>query len=334
LENKVLITGANGFIGSALVAAALGRGYEVWAGVRATSSLARLPVDRIHCIDLKYNDPETLKEQIAAHVCKHGAWDYVIHNAGLTKTLRRAHFFEINAEYTHRLLDALSQTGCKPKKILLMSSLSVYGGGDARTFRPVRLDDPQRPESIYGKSKLLAEKYLCQQDRIPYVILRPTGVYGPGDKDYLMEIRSIRAGFDFAAGMKPQFLTFIYINDLAEVAFRALEIESVQNRAFFVADGDVYTDEQFARLIQEILGKKHVMRLRLPLWAVYVSCLCSELFGRITGRAMTLNTDKYKILKQCNWICDTAPLSAELAFKPAFDLRRGLQETIQAELSK
>ena len=329
MQTKVLITGASGFIGSYLVKEALRRGFEVWAGVRASSLLEHLPKEKIQRIDLKYNDSEALSEQIAAHVRQHGRWDYVIHNTGVTKTTKPSDFFLVNAEYTQRLLTALSQTECRPTKFLLMSSLSTYAGGNNKTLVPIRLDDPQAPDTLYGKSKLLAENHVRGQQYFPYVILRPTGVYGPGDKDYLMAIESIRSGFDFTAGMKPHYITFIYVKDLVDVAFKALTNESIRNREFFVADGDVYTDTQFARLIQEILQKRYVFRARIPLWLVYIVCLCSEGIGRLTGKAKTLNTDKYKILKQRNWICDIEPLRKELGFTPAYDLLKGLVETIQ-----
>jgi nucleoside-diphosphate-sugar epimerase len=326
---KVLITGASGFIGSFLVEEAIRRGYEVWAGVRASSSLERLPLDKIRRIDLKYHDTDALSEQIVDHVRQYGAWDYVIHNAGLTKSTRSSDFYKVNAEYTLRLLTALSHSGCRPAKFLLMSSLGTFGAGNKKTLDPIRLDDPQNPDTVYGKSKLSGEQYVCGQDHFPYVILRPTGVYGPGDKDYGMEIESIRSGFDFAVGMRPQHITFIYVKDLAEVTFQALENETILNRAYFVADGDVYTDTQFARMIQDILQKKHVFRARIPKWIVFIVCLCSEWAGRLTGHAKTLNTDKYKILKQRNWICDTEPLRTELGFKPTYNLRKGLEETIK-----
>ena len=184
---KILITGASGFIGGFLVKEALRRGYETWAGVRATSSRENLQDERIHFIDLKYSNREALTAQLKDFVREQGAWDYVIHNAGLTKTLDKQNFFRINAENTHNFIEALAAAGCKPKKFLLMSSLSSYGRGDEVNFRPIRLDDPQQPDTAYGKSKLEAENYVHNQSHFPYVILRPTGVYGPGEKDYFME---------------------------------------------------------------------------------------------------------------------------------------------------
>lgn len=327
-EKKILITGASGFIGGFLVEEALRRGYEVWAGVRASSSRARLSDKRIHFIDLPYARPDALVVQLKEFVREHGAWNYVIHNAGLTKTPDKRNFFRINTEYTRNLVEALAIANCAPEKFLLMSSLSSYGPGDERTFRPIRLEDPQRPNTAYGQSKRDAENYVREQLYFPYVILRPTGVYGPGEKDYFLEIQSVNSGFDFTVGLTPQRITFIYVKDLARAAFLALEKESVQNRHYFVADGDVYTDEEFARMIQEILGKKHVWHARVPLGLVYAACCCCEWLGKLIGKSVTLNRDKYLILKQRNWICDIEPLRKDLEFKPEYTLRRGLEEAI------
>ena len=326
---KILITGASGFIGGFLVEEALRRGYETWAGIRPSSSRAHLQDKRIRFIDLNYSDRKALTAQLADFVREHGPWDYVIHNAGLTKTPDKANFFRINAGNTDNLIEALAASGCKPAKFLLMSSLSSYGGGDEKTFRPIRLDDPQLPDTAYGKSKLEAETLLRRQPYFPYVILRPTGVYGPGEKDYFMEIKSVQSGLDFAVGFTPQHITFIYVKDLSTVAFLALEKETVRNYSYFVADGDVYTDESFARMVQDVLQRKHVLHARIPLALVHVACQCSEWIGRLLKKSMTLNTDKYLILKQRNWVCDIAPLRDDLGFAPAYPLRRGLEECIE-----
>ena len=326
-QRKVLITGASGFIGGFLTDEALKRGYEVWAGVRSHSSRAHLQDERIRFMDLNYKDEEALKAQLADFVAKEGAWDYVIHNAGLTKTLNKADFFEVNAENTHRFLNALAEE-CPPSKFLLMSSLSSFGQGDEEGFSPIRLTDPQRPNTVYGKSKLEAENYVRRQQAFPYVILRPTGVYGPGERDYFLEIQSIQSGFDFAVGRIPQRITFIYVKDLARVAFDALEKEEVRNKEYFVADGDVHTDASFARMVQDILGKKYVFHARVPLPLAHIACLVSERVGKWMHKSMTLNSDKYQILKQRNWICDITPLQEDLHFRAEYPLRKGLEESI------
>jgi nucleoside-diphosphate-sugar epimerase len=323
----ILITGASGFIGGFLVKEALRRGYEVWAGIRSESNRDNLQDEHIHLVDLAYNDKDTLTTQIK-RVAPPGGWDYIIHNAGVTKTNNKENFFRVNAGYTKQLIEALAAADCIPKKFILMSSLSSFGKGDEKTFRPIRLTDPQMPETAYGKSKLQAELYLRLQTHFPYVILRPTGVYGPGEKDYFLEIKTIQSGFDFAIGFTPPRITFIYVKDLARIAFEIIENEKIVNKEYFVADGDVYTDVKFARLIQKILGKKHVFHARIPAGLVHIACTASEWIGRASGKSMTLNTDKYIILKQRNWICDVKPLQDDLRFTPEYSLQKGLEESI------
>ncbi|MCD8193035.1 MAG: NAD-dependent epimerase/dehydratase family protein, partial [Tannerellaceae bacterium] len=111
---KILITGASGFIGVFLVKEALNRGYEVWAGVRASSSRENLQDKRIRFIDLKYNDIDALTKQLNEFTATNGRWDYIIHNAGLTKTTRKELFYRINATYTHHLIEALNRSACIP----------------------------------------------------------------------------------------------------------------------------------------------------------------------------------------------------------------------------
>lgn len=328
-KKRILITGASGFIGGFLVQEALARGYEVWAGVRPSSSRKYLQDKRIHFIYLRYDDKERLIEQLRQVASAGGAWHYVIHNAGVTKTLREADFYRINAFHTHLLIEALAAADCCPRKFLLMSSLSSYGPVNEYSFRPIRIDDNRNPDSVYGKSKLEAELFVKAQPYFPYVILLPTGVYGPGDRDYLMEIKSIKTGFDLKVGMKPQKITFIYVRDLAVAAFLAIENERVKDRSYFVSDGDVYTDTDFAHIVKKLLNKRFVISLRLPLRMCYLACVFSGIIGRLTGKAMTLNPDKYKILKQRNWVSECDPIRRELGFVPRYNLKEGLAETIR-----
>jgi nucleoside-diphosphate-sugar epimerase len=328
-RKRILITGASGFIGGFLVREALERGYEVWAGVRSHSSRKYLQDKRIHFIDLRYDSEEALVEQLRGVVSATGVWHYVIHNAGVTKTLREADFHTVNVLHTRVLIDALAAADCRPRKFVLMSSLSSFGPVNDASSEPLRIDGARQPDSAYGKSKYEAERLLKAQTFFPYVILLPTGVYGPGDKDYLMEIKSIRSGFDLKIGMKPQRITFIYVKDLAVAALMAVENEEVKNRSYFVADGAVYTDTDFAQTVKKLLNKHFVISLRIPVRMCYIACAFSGIIGKLTGRPMTLNTDKYHILKQRNWTCETEPIRRELGFVPAYSLKEGLEETIR-----
>ncbi|MDR3127056.1 MAG: NAD(P)-dependent oxidoreductase [Tannerellaceae bacterium] len=311
---RVLITGASGFIGAYLVEEGLRRGYEVWVAVRAGSDVSRLPSKGIHSlVDLPFDDVRGLTERLRAIP---QGWDYVVHNAGVTKVVHKEDFYRINALYTKHFIEALSLSGRSPKKFLLMSSLSSYG----------RIEG-QKPESIYGQSKLAAERYVAEGS-LPYVILQPTGVYGPGDRDYGLALEQVRKGIGLAVGLKAQRLTFIYVKDLSRVAYLALENEQAVNRRYVVSDGEVYTDREFIGLMQEAVGRRFVIRLRIPLPLVRVACFCCEQSGRLVKRAVTLNSDKYLILRQRDWVCDTTAVREELGFVAEYSLKKGLEETV------
>ena len=327
-KKRILITGASGFIGGFLVKEALRRGYDVWAGIRTGSSREHLKDEHIHFINLPYEDETALIKRLSEIVSQSGAWHYVVHNAGITKALHKANFQKVNASYVSVLIESLTKADCKPEKFLLMSSLSSYGPVAEHSFRPIRTDDEQRPDSEYGKSKLQAELIVKKQTCFPYIILCPTGVYGPGEKDYLMEIKSIQSGFDFKAGMNPQRITFIYVKDLAVATFLALENPSVSNTTYFITDGNSYTDNEFAGIVKKTLDKCFVFTIRIPLWMCFIACICSELTGKIFNKTRTLNRDKYKILRQRNWVCETERTCRELKFKPEYPLMKGLEETI------
>lgn len=311
MQKSVLITGASGFIGSFLVEKALSEGYEVWAGVRASSDRSYLQDKRVHFIDLHFSDKSRLKEQIEEHVNTHGAWNYVIHNAGLTKSLDPNDFYRVNSQFTVQLVEALQESGHMPEKFILMSSLSAAKG-----------------ESVYGRSKRRAEEFLLAKKDFPSLIMRPTGVYGPREKDYFMMAKTVQSGFDLGVGFKRQLLTFIYVTDLVNAVFLALQ-SNFTHKIYAVADGRVYTDKEYTEILQRCLGKKWVLRLKVPVFLLYIVSWIAEKIALLTRKPSTLNTDKFQIMKQRDWTCDTAPLKDDLAFTPEFELERGLTACIE-----
>ncbi len=324
---RILITGASGFIGSFLVEKALEEGYETWAGVRKSSSREYLKDDRIQFLDLSFGDKNKLKEQLSDFKEKYGKFDYVVHNAGVTKCLDAEDFDKINFRYTANLIDALREVEAVPDKFVLMSSLSAFGVGDEENYTPIKIADTPNPNTAYGKSKLKAECYLRSMDDFPYIILRPTGVYGPREKDYFLMIKTVKSGLDVGAGFKPQHLTFIYVKDLVDAVFLALKTE-LKNKAYFVADGDVYTDKEYTQLVKQVIEKKHVLSLKVPLWILKTVSIVAESISRITKRPSTLNRDKYIIMKQRNWECDITPLVNDLGFTAKYNLKDGLEESV------
>ena len=324
---RVLITGAGGFIGGFLVAESLRRGHETWAAVRATTNRKFLTDPRTQFIELDFTDEQALRQTIGEHVASHGRWDFVVHNLGVTKANNYLDFERVNYGYLRLLAETLTELDAKPDVLLLMSSLSVMGPGDEQTYTPFTAGDVPMPNTRYGASKLKAEAYLRSQAEIPWTIFRCTGVYGPHERDYYLMIKSVNRGFDFSVGLKKQMLTFVYVADLARAVFMALD-KGPLRKSYFISEPRGYTQDEFRRMTAKALGKRFVIPIRCPIWLLRAVCRVAEWLGKLTMKPATLNRDKFNILKQRNWLCDTAPARDDFGFSAETDLEKGLDETI------
>lgn len=322
---KILITGASGFIGSFIVEEALRRDMEVWAAVRKSSSRRYLTDPRIHFIELDLSSEKQLVQQLSGH-----SFDYVVHAAGVTKCVCRDDFRRINTQGTIHLVNALVASGMPLRKLVYLSSLSIFGPiHEDIPYRDICDHDTPQPNTAYGQSKYEAEQWLDQaQLPFPYIVLRPTGVYGPRERDYFLMAKSIRGHVDFAVGYKPQVITFVYVLDVVQAVFLALE-RGTSGRKYFLTDGNVYSSKAFSGLIIQELGHPFCLRIKAPLWMLRIGTFCGECFGRLTGRISALNNDKYHILRQRNWKCDIQPTRDELGYDPQWPLAVGVPTTIQ-----
>ena len=324
---KILVTGASGFVGSFVVQKALELGYDTWAGIRASSSREYLQDERIQFIDLAYNDKDKLAEQLRKFDAENEKFDYIVHVAGITKALHKEDFDKVNFLHLKNFAEALIDSDTVPKQFIFISSLSAFGAGDETDYTPISPNDTPNPNTAYGKSKLKAEQYLQKLSDFPYVILRPTGIYGPRDKDYFILMKTVQSGLNVSAGFRKQILTFIYVEDLIDVIFSCID-KNIRRKAYFVADGDTYTDKEFNKIVQDALGKKHVLRLPIPLFIVKPISWLSEKIANLQNKTATLNTDKYKIMKQRNWACDIGNLKEDLNFVPKYRLKEGVKKTV------
>lgn len=324
---KVLVTGASGFIGSFLVEGALERGMQTWAGIRKTSSWKYLQDKRIRFAELNFGDKQKLKEQLAAHKQEHDGWDYIVHCAGVTKCLHKEDFDKGNFQATVNFVEALKELDMVPERFIYISSLSIFGPIHEEDYAPISECDEAQPNTAYGVSKLKSEKYLQSLTDFPYVIYRPTGVYGPRERDYFLMAQSVKQHVDFAAGFKRQDITFIYVKDLVQAVYLGVKPEALR-RAYFVSDGQVYASSTFSDLIKKELGNPWLVRIKCPLVILKLISIVAEAGAKCLGKTSTLNRDKYNIMKQRNWRCDISPIVKELGFCPEYLLERGVQETI------
>lgn len=325
-KEKILITGATGFIGSFIAEEALKRGMEVWAAVRPTSSLKYLPQPEINFIELDMSNEQRLEEQLMGHT-----FDYVVHAAGVTKCLDSRDFFQTNTEGTKHLANVILKLQMPVRRFVFVSSLSILGAiREEQPYQDITDDDTPRPNTAYGRSKLQAEDYLRSlgAERLPFIILRPTGVYGPREKDYFMMAESIRKHVDFAVGYRRQDITFIYVRDVVEAVFLALR-GGKPGSSYILSDGEVYSSRTFSDLIKKELGVGHVLRIVAPLWFLWAVSCVAEAFAHLTGKISALNRDKYHIMKQRNWRCDISKARRELGFTPRYQLPEGVRLTMK-----
>ena len=328
MNYKILVTGASGFIGSFLVEEGLAEGMQVWAGVRKSSSRKYLQDERIRFAELDFTDSDRLSSQLQKHKTEHGGWDYIIHCAGVTKCIDKAGFEIGNYWATRHFIETLVSLDMVPKNFIFISSLSVFGPVREKDYSPICETDIPAPNTAYGISKLNTEKYLQGLKNFPYVIFRPTGVYGPREKDYFLMVESICNHVDFVAGYKRQDITFIYVKDLVQAVYLAIK-ENVTYRSYFVSDGEVYNSRTFSDLIRKELGNPWMIRFVCPLPLLKIISSVVDLFSRFTHKPSTLNGDKYNIMKQRNWRCDITPVIRELGYRPEYNLERGVKETIR-----
>lgn len=317
---RILVTGANGFIGSTLIDHALARGWEVTAGVRPTSDRTNLMQDKIRFLHLHFDNEAALQHELELA----GRFDYVVHIAGATKALNREDYFRTNTEYTRRFVDILRSNHILPDKFLFLSSLASLGptNGEGR----IRPGDTPAPVTAYGESKLAAEQYLETLNDFPWVALLPAGVFGPRDKDILEFVRLVSKGFELYIGTQPQKAAFIYSKDLADMMLAALEYGPT-GRKYIAAYNHDYTTDDLGQAVRETL-KRRTVRMRLPLTVVSVVAAALEMIGRWRGQMPALNREKLNEIGTASWWCDVSQTFEELHFTPRYDLFSGMQETV------
>ena len=234
----------------------------------------------------------------------------------------------MNTNGTANLVNVLSEPDRMPRRMVFLSSLSIFGAiREQQPYKDIEPTDQPKPNTAYGESKLKAERIVTESG-IPSVILRPTGVYGPREKDYFLMAKSIKGHVDFAVGYKQQDITFVYVKDVVQAVFLALD-RGKPGSAYFLTDGAVYQSATFSKLIHEALGRPWWIRITAPVWLLRVITFFGDAIAHITGKISALNNDKYHILKQRNWRCNIRPAINELGFAPEYNLKKGVRETIE-----
>ena len=316
----ILVTGASGFVGGHVVAALARAGYKARCLVRQPNRAGFIREFGPELVIGDITAPATLDAAVAGV-------DGIIHCAGLTRAVRPEDFQHVNVAGTRNLFEACLRCNPAVRRIVHVSSLAALG--PATPGQPVREDQPRRPVSAYGRSKLagqvVAESY---RDKLPVSILVPPAVYGPFDKDFLIYFRLLKRRLLPLPGGGTQTISLLYAKDLARAALVCLENERAVGRAYLVEDGRPQTWAEIATVMGGVMQIKPVV-LHLPLGLVRAMAACVEFTARCTGHAMLLSRGKLNEFVQPSWVCSAERIRIELGFQSEYALEQGMAETLQ-----
>ncbi|MBR2378044.1 MAG: NAD(P)-dependent oxidoreductase, partial [Bacteroidaceae bacterium] len=102
----------------------------------------------------------------------------------------------------------------------------------------------------------------------------------------------------------------------------------VTRRGYFLSEERAYTSQEFRKYVANELGKRVVIPIVVPCWLLWIISVIAEWFAGKMGKTSTLNRDKYRIMSQRNWVCDTTPARNDLGFTPQYSLEEGVKETV------
>lgn len=314
LEGKVLLTGASGFVGGRLREALLAAGADVLA-IRRHSSPAP---QSGRSVVADYADVEGLASLVADEKP-----DYVFHVAGATKGVTYDDFQRANVMPTRHLLAALEKGHPEVRRLVLVSSLAAYG--PSSPSRPHRETDAPSPIEHYGRSKLEAERILEREAKaVSWTIIRPAGVYGPGDVDYFNLFREVSKGRNVYFGNRERWFSAVYVDDCVRAITRAAQTEAAAGKGYFICDGLPVTWGAFQEAIVAASGRK-VLTLDLPEFLVTVAAMGGELATKLDNKPRLFNRQKAKMGAQSAWTCEHHAARDDFGYTPEVSMRDGVR---------
>jgi len=310
-----VVTGGTGFIGWALCEALRDAGWTVRAIVRPSSSNP-LPegVER-------WDAPL----EAAAMAPAYDGAQAVYHLAGLTRARTLDEFLRVNAEGARQAALASREVGAF---FVLVSSQAAAGSG---TVVQVRTEEhAPAPVSDYGRSKLEGERVLLDIEGLRYAIVRPPGVYGPRDKDFLALFQAARRGLMPRLGSAAKAYTMIHVDDvvaaLQAVAAAGLDGNpAVQGEAFFIGHPSPVTQGQLLTHVAAAMERR-VRQVPLPILLLRLIAELGEVQGFLTGRPALLNRDRFRELSAPGFVCSVDKIAAAIDWRAAVEIRPGLAD--------
>lgn len=308
---RVLVTGATGFIGTHLARALLDEGWSVRASVRDRSRIAELPqaIDRVLVGDLERAVWDSAVKGIAC----------VVHLAGKVHckpgSVAEAEFHEANVAATERLARAAAANGVK--RFIFASTVKAVGEYTC----PGQLwneESPCKPETLYGKSKLAAETVLKKvgfQSGLETIGLRLPLVYGPGVKaNYLHLMQAVEKGWPLPLASIQNRRSLLYVGNLVSAILQCVKTnEDVKSETFLISDDQDVSTPDLIRLIGRGLNR--------PSRLVSFSERLLRSFFRMAGLTQMENSLVESLA------VDIGRIRSKLSWSPPFKMEDGTRDT-------
>ena len=311
-QSTILVTGANGFVGAALVRSLQ---HSPGIAVRSAYRQAPLPNDSNH-VSVGDIGPETewataLQGVDAIVHC--AARVHIMHDTGTVESL--AHFRKVNVEGTRRL--ALQAAAAGVQRLVLVSSIKVNGEGTSGRA-PYTYDDAAAPEDAYGISKYEGEQALWDVARktgLDAVVVRPPLIYGPGVKaNFESLMRAVARGLPLPFGATDNRRSMIYLGNLVDLLQRCATDPRAPGNTFLASDGNDMSTGKLVRQLAQAMGRSPRLLSVPPAFMQFAARLLGK--GAVAERVLgSLQVD---IRHTC----------ATLDWQPPFSVEQGMQATV------
>ena len=315
---KVLLTGANGFVGSHILDELIEHGFETSILIRKTSHTGFIG-NHIDNVPVHYG---SLDDKAAVAQAVTGT-DAIVHCAAKTKVLHTSEFHEVNVIGTQNIVQAATDTR-HLLQFVFISTLGVSGPGTIE--HPSLETDPPNPLSPYSKSKAEGE-VIVRSMTAPWTILRLAAVYGPRDTDFLQAFRTIRRGLIPLPGGRDQTMNLVYGRDVAIAVRRSLGNSNAFGKTYHIAAEPPYSAKRMADAIADSMNTRGARKVSIPSPVLYAACILQEGISRLTKRPHVLTRQKLPELRARGWVCSTELAKKDIGFTAPTALPEGLAKT-------
>jgi nucleoside-diphosphate-sugar epimerase len=315
-----LVTGAAGFTGRHLALHLARSGRTVRALVRDRERAADLARAGIELVVGDLRDCDALRRATAgADVVYNIAALY--RQAGLAKETYRL----VNAVAAGAIVEAAAAAGAR--RVVHCSTVGVHGDVE---HPPANEDAPLKPGDVYQVTKLEGERLARdagERSGILVTIVRPSGIYGPGDRRLLKLFRGVARGRFPMLGSGRIYYHLTYIDDLVEGFRLCGEHPAAANRTYILAGGEVTTLNDLVALVAAVAGRKPP-RVHLPVWPFWIAGAACELLCAPLGLEPPIYRRRVDFYTKSRAF-DTTRARQEIGYAPSVGLKEGIARTLE-----